>query len=105
MNWHARLIGMLGVLLVVATALAGTQNAEKKNKQDAKAPPVTPNYYPLQVGNQWNYRVTVAEASAAATSRITEVETIGGLPLARLDASVNDKIVATATGTFVIRKM
>jgi hypothetical protein len=77
---------MFGVLFLLATAFA--------DGQDKAGKPV-PSYYPLQVGNQWTFKVTVGDETRTAVSRIAKIETIDKLPLARLEASVNGNVVAT----------
>ena len=91
MRWRTRLTALLGILFLLAATLADAQDA----KQDPKAPPFEPNYYPLQVGNQWTFRVTVGDSSTIATSRIAKIETMDDVPMARLEASVNGNVVAT----------
>ncbi len=77
---------MFGALVLLATALAGAQD---------KAGNLAANYYPLQVGNQWTFKVTIEDKSNTAVSRIAKIETIDKLPLARLEASVNGNVRAT----------
>ncbi len=82
-----RLLPVFGVILALATAFADGQ--EKKQNTPGTS------YYPLQVGNQWSFRVTVGENSANAISKIAKMETIDGLDLAKLEAIVNGNVVAT----------
>jgi hypothetical protein len=77
---------MFGVLLLLAAASA--------DGQDQPGNP-GPNYYPLQAGNQWTFKVTVGDNANTAVSRIAKIETIDKLQLARLEASVNGNVVAT----------
>ncbi len=93
MTWHLRLLPIYGIAFLMASSFAAAQPAKKDEKKDNAAEQA--NYYPLQVGNKWEYRVDVAGTSAQAVSRIAKIETIDGAPLARLEAKVNDKDVAT----------
>ena len=100
MTWHLRLTPLFGFLLLLAAALSSAQEGTKdkkeatKDKKDLTATK-TANYYPLQEGNEWHYKVTVGGNSVTAISRIAKIEKIDDMPLSRLEASVNDKIVAT----------
>lgn len=90
MKAHRRLICCFGALLIVLAGL-GVLNAKPNPPGDKK----TPNYYPMNVGNQWNYKVSVAENSASVHSRIVKMETIdNNMELARLEATVNNSVVA-----------
>ena len=87
MKWHLRLLPIYSIALLLAASFAVAQPDKKAEPQ---------NYYPLQVGNKWEYRVEVAGNSAKAVSSITKMETLEGKePLARLEAKVNDNVVAT----------
>lgn len=55
----------------------------------------TPDYYPLQVGNQWNYKLDVNGKDAAMITRIAKVETINEKAYARLEAEVGGQVKAT----------
>jgi hypothetical protein len=54
-----------------------------------------PEYYPLQVGNQWSYKVKVVGIDTTMVTRIAKIETIKDQPYARLEAELNGKVVAT----------
>jgi len=87
MKWHLRLLPIYGSAFLLAASFTLAQPDKKGNE---------PNYYPLQVGNEWKYRVEVGGSSAQAVSRITKMESFEGKdPLARLEAKVNENIVAT----------
>lgn len=86
MKWQLRLLPTFCVLFLMAASFSGAQ--EKK-------PEPVVDYYPLQVGNQWSFKVTVGDNTATATSKIAKIETIDGVELARLDAIVNGNVVAT----------
>jgi hypothetical protein len=92
MKRHLRLIPRAGVLFVLAV-LVGALHA-KPLPPDGKGDKA-PNYYPLQVGNQWHFRVEVGANSATAVSTIAKTETIDGIMLSRLEATINGKIIAT----------
>jgi hypothetical protein len=92
MKWHLWLPSIVGLLFLLAGVLSNAQEAKKeKDAKKVKAP----NYYPLQVGNQWDFRVEVMGNSASAVSKIAKIEKIDDVLLARLEATVNGKIVAT----------
>jgi hypothetical protein len=55
----------------------------------------TPNYYPIEAGNAWHYRLDVNGNEVEVVSRIAKIETIDGIAMGRLEASINGKIVAT----------
>jgi hypothetical protein len=99
MNWHLRFLPTCGIVFVLAALCvdakpSGKEGKDGKDGKETKSDPPA-SYYPLQVGNQWNYRVEVGGSSAQAVSRISKIETIDGVPLARLEATVNGTIVAT----------
>jgi len=87
MNWHLRLTSVFGVLLLAAATFT--------NAQEKKQDPPAANYYPMEVGNVWNFKVTVGDNSAAAISKIAKIETIDKVELVRLEATVNGNVVAT----------
>jgi hypothetical protein len=72
---------VIGTLLLLATAITSPAQDDK----DAKPSP-TPNYYPLQEGNEWHYRTTADDKTGNVTTRVAKLETIGGTHLARLEA-------------------
>lgn len=92
MKWHMRALPIFGVVFLLAASLAGAKPAGSKDSKD-KAEQA--NYYPLQVGNKWEYRVDVAGTTAKAISTIVKTEAIDGVELARLEATVNNAVVAT----------
>jgi hypothetical protein len=97
MKWHLRLLSLCVLAFLAATMAADAKPAKKDGKkEDAKTEAsASTNFYPLNVGNTWNYRVEVGGNSAQAVSRIAKVETIDGVQLHRLEATVNNNIVAT----------
>jgi phage pi2 protein 07 len=73
------------VLLLVSPALWSqrTQNGEG-------------DYYPLAVGNRWDFRVKVGNEVAGSISEVVaQIDTIDNLRLFRLEAQVGGKVVAT----------
>jgi hypothetical protein len=87
-----RLLPIYGIALLMAASLAAAKPVQKDGKKDSAAE--QGNYYPLQVGNKWDYKVEAAGSSAQAVSRIVKVENIDGVSLARLEATVNGNVVA-----------
>jgi hypothetical protein len=70
----------------------------------------TPDYYPLQVGNSWSFRVKVGDQEGVVVSRVARIDKdADGKPLAVLEAESNGKVVAsehlrqTADGIFRYR--
>jgi hypothetical protein len=55
----------------------------------------TPNYYPMEVGNQWNYKLDVNGKDVTMITRIAKIETINEKAYARLEAEVGGKVTAT----------
>jgi hypothetical protein len=92
MKWHLRLLPIFSIAFLMAASLAGAKPVKKDDKKDGAAEPA--NYYPLQVGNKWEYKVEAGGSSAQAVSRIAKIEMIDGVSLARLEATVNGNPVA-----------
>jgi hypothetical protein len=80
-------------------ALAGwsysAAKGTKKEKEDEKTVKPVDDFYPLQVGNQWHYRVEAGGNSVEAVSKIAKIEFIDNAFLARLESTVNSKVVGT----------
>ncbi len=89
MSRHLWQLPTLSLFFLLATALvsAGKPANEKKD------PP--PNYYPLEVGNEWQFNITVGEKTTKMDSRIAKIENIDGVALARLECGVNNQVSAT----------
>jgi hypothetical protein len=90
MNSQRRVTWCVATMLALFAGLGSFLHAKPDRPEDKK----TPNYYPLNVGNQWTYKVSVAENSANVQSRIVKMENIDNHDLARLEATVNNSIVA-----------
>jgi hypothetical protein len=89
---------ILGVFLLLSATLVGGQEA-KKEKPKGK----TPNYYPVEEGNEWKFRVTANDKTDTITTRIAKIETINGEKLSRLEASkgnVTEHLSQTEKGIF-----
>lgn len=93
MKWHLRLLPIFSIAFLLAAPLAGAKPAKKDEQPDKSGD--ASNYYPLQVGNTWEYRVDVAGTPGKAVSRITKIESIDNVPMAVLQATVNNNVVAT----------
>jgi hypothetical protein len=83
MRWQLRLAPISVVLLLAS----GSTFAQKGAK--------TANYYPLQAGNTWDYKITVDGKTVDAVSHIAKIEMIDGVSLARLEATIKGNIAAT----------
>lgn len=92
MNLHCRVSCYVGTFFIVVAAFCNALHA-KPDRQDDKDKKAA-NFYPLQVGSQWHFKVSVGENSANAVSRITKMESFNGDDLARLEASVNNSVIA-----------
>ena len=79
----------LGVLLLLAAGYCGAGGGDKKSAL------TMPDYYPLQVGNQWKYRLDVNGKEVTMTTKIAKIETIDQQKLARLEAAVDGNTSAT----------
>jgi hypothetical protein len=53
------------------------------------------NYYPLEVGNKWHFRIEVGGTTTNAVYSITKLETFDKIPLARLEVEIDKKIAYT----------
>lgn len=76
---------------------------EKIAAKDQKANPDKFNYYPVEVGNNWHYRVTANGNLTNASMRISRHDVINGEKLARLDflnGPVTEHIAQTEKGVF-----
>jgi hypothetical protein len=93
MRRHLLLISTMSVLLLFAAASSHAGDG-KKDKGDKKEAAV-PDYFPLQVGNRWVYKVDANGNVVTLISRIARIEMIDKQPLARLEAEVNGKVAAT----------
>jgi hypothetical protein len=88
MRRHLRFVLLGGVSLLLTAAVSGAG--------DNKKPAQSPDYYPLQVGNQWNYKLIVNDKKEVTMiTRIAKMETIKDQPYFRLEAEVNGRIAAT----------
>jgi len=83
---------LLSVILMPLLDLTGTTpvvqaQPNTEGRQD---------YYPLQLGNRWEYRVKVGgEVKGKGSFVVAAIETINLVPLARVEAQINGRIVAT----------
>jgi len=74
--------------LIVLTDPVSFAGQDKKDKK-------TPDYYPLQVGNQWSYKLEANGKEFAMINRIARIETIDEKKYAVLEAEVGGKATAT----------
>jgi hypothetical protein len=86
MRRHLCLSLLCGVCFLLAAAVSGGGETKKDKPVD---------YYPLQVGNQWNYKLDVNGKDITMITRIAKIETIKEKAYARLEAEVMGKVTAT----------
>ncbi len=92
MKRHLERAAVVGMLLLLA---ANDQAGEAtKGAKDAKDTAV-PNYYPLQAGNEWHLQLTANGKQVTVIQRVTKIENIDGMDLARVEALVDGKVTAT----------
>jgi len=82
-------------LVATSVPLAGQDPAKEKPKT-----PV-PNYYPMEVGNEWKYRSKSKDKTSSITTRITKLDTINGQSLSRLEMfDLTEHLSQTEKGVF-----
>jgi hypothetical protein len=64
---------------------------DKGGKGDAK----DARYYPLTLGNQWEYTLSVGGNNQTMISKIAAIDDKGGMKLARLEATLGGQVVGT----------
>jgi len=98
MRWHLRLTPVFGLVVVLSAALSSAQEA-KQGEKDAK----TENYYPIEVGNTWTYKVNANGKDATISTTIAKHETINKTVLARLESPnvpITEHLSQTDKGVF-----
>lgn len=104
MSRHQGFRAALGVLVLLAASLALAHGA-RGDKKDAKETP--PDYYPLQVGNEWHYTQTqTGGQTSKVVTRVTKMETLDGQALIRLerpDAKYVEHLFQNEKGVFRAR--
>ncbi len=76
--------------LVVVLVLTGTASSQEPGMTER-----LPDYFPLKAGAKWHYRVLANGNEGKMITQVPKIEKIDDKPLARLEAVVNDQIVAT----------
>lgn len=61
----------------------------------AQAGDKTPNYYPLQVGNEWHYQADSGGKKESIVTKITKKDKVDGIEMAVLEGMAGGKVVAT----------
>src|SRR5439155_1086235 len=77
------------VVTLTAVAPSASQTGESGRR------PPAPNYYPLQAGNKWHFRVVANGTSANFDMHIAAIEDMDGVKVGRLEFLVDGKTVAT----------
>jgi hypothetical protein len=87
-------------MFALAACLDGVNaQPDKKGKDDKDAP----NLYPVEVGNTWRFKVTVAGMEKTITTKIAKHEMVDGKKLARLespDTPATEHLIQTDKGVF-----
>jgi hypothetical protein len=94
MRWHFRLIPLAGVLIFVANTFSTAQ--EKKS----------PNFYPLDVGNTWVFKVNANGKDAQITTQIADDEKKDDATIARLtspNVKLTEHLTQNDKGVFRVR--
>ena len=86
---HIGLIAALGLTAAFAPNFVSAGG----DKKDVAVK--TLNYYPLQVGNRWDYDLTANGNTVPMTTTIARTEKIDDVPLAVLEMSMQGKIIAS----------
>ena len=86
MKRHLRFMASLGLGLLFATLISAQDPPKGRGK---------PNYYPMQVGNEWHYRFSIGGNESQLMTTIAKIETIDKMPLALLEGYMKDKLIAT----------
>lgn len=74
---------MFGCIMFLAATAWSSAGGDKKDSGEKK-PDGPPEYYPLQVGNEWHYAVTANGNNTKVVTRISTIETIGDKKYAKL---------------------
>lgn len=102
MLWSIQLLLNLCVIAFLTTfVFAGEPKTDKTKKVIPKEQ--NPNYYPVEVGNTWTYKVTANGNEATITTTIAKHEIIDGVKLSRLECegiAVTEHLIQTDKGVF-----
>ena len=93
-----RFLPVYGLTILVAAALSVAQETKKTDKM--------PNFYPIEVGNTWHYKVNADGKDANVTTKIAKHENIDGQVLARLESpnvTLTEHLKQTDKGVFRYR--
>jgi hypothetical protein len=89
MRRHLTGTAYVGVLLLLTAVFAGAQDQPKKKAETNEK---APNYYPIEVGNTWYYRVDANGKKVNVSSSITEVEQLDGVKSHKLQSLQNEQM-------------
>ncbi len=87
-----RLRTMVALLGVALLARSATLLPAGEKKPDDKKPA---NFYPIKTGNVWHFTRSVNGNDDKMVNRIAKVDTVDGVAIGRLEASLNGAVVAT----------
>jgi hypothetical protein len=94
MNRHLWHIPVLSIVVLLIATLVGSGKPDRDPDKGTKE--TKDNYYPLQVGNEWHYQLSVMGITKNMVTRIAKIENIDGKSLARLEAEVDGMAAATS---------
>jgi len=80
-------------LCLVVALVAVPPSAAQTGESQRRPPPA--NYYPLQVGNKWHYRVVANGVNGNCYIHLAAIDEIAGIKAGRLEAVLNGNTVAT----------
>ena len=101
MQRQLRLTFLGGLIILLSASFSPSQDA-KKGEKDSK----TPNFYPIEVGNTWHYRVNLKGKDSTLTMTVAKHEKINGETVARLETpnvDANEHVLQSDKGVFRYR--
>jgi hypothetical protein len=93
-------ISLFGSMVILVAGVTSLGQEGKKEK--------SPNYYPLEVGNTWHYRVLLKGKESTVTWTVSKYEKINGETVARLESAgvnANSNVMQSDKGVFQQRTL
>lgn len=94
MSRYWRRIPMIGAFFLL-TAYTNGQDAKKE-----APPPSSLNYYPLEVGNEWNYRLTANNKSSSVVIKIAKIDEQNAALLESPTVNATEHVMQSDKGVF-----